>query len=105
MVKGLFRLSMLSIIIVWLVVSVIQWRELSKDLWLIEQHISPYLSDNLLPDLGWPTYAATNEFLALSLVERYRATERYYQLNIEPLEDIYYVAGLIRKGDIYVLYS
>lgn len=94
MLKGLVRLSVVSVVVIWISVSFIHWRELDRDIWLIEQHMSPHLNETPLSNHGWPAYAASDEFLSLSLASRRKAAEHYYDNNVKQLEDLYSVGKL-----------
>ena len=85
------------ILLTWVGLGVVEWRDLAPGVWVVEQHISPYLRGKLssIPptDDSWPVFAATPAFLALSKDERKIVAKRFFEKNIRPLEKSYFFGG------------
>ena len=100
MIKGFIRIGVVTILLTWIVVAVLQWMHLQGDIWLINGHISPYLRDKMNDtppsDDYWAVYAAKPEFLELSENKRAEEASRFYEQQVRPLEDVYYV-GIAQK--------
>jgi hypothetical protein len=90
MLKGFIRLGIVTTLLTWVSVAVWHWKYLDDDIWLIEQHISPLLNESTLSNFGWPSFAAEEQFLNLSLDGRLDAASRYFEQRLKPLEEKYY---------------
>ena len=98
MLKGIFRLAIVLAILSWIGTLAFHFYHLQSDVWRFEQHFSPHLrgkhSDMLPSELSWPVYAAREEFVSLPSKERWTKAEDFYDLHIEPWENLYRLEGL-----------
>jgi hypothetical protein len=94
MINGFIRLGVIALTVTWIAAAYLQWQSLERDIWLVEQHISPHLNENILSKNGWPVSAADPTFLALPVDKRIRIATDFYDKHVRSLETHYSVGRL-----------
>ena len=84
--RGFVRIFVVLYVIVWLGFSVYVLKSNADNLWLIQQHVSPWLANPAFPSGGdWCVIMASEQFLRLSDEEKRRLAEAFFDSEIEPL--------------------
>lgn len=96
MIKGAFRVLVVSALGSWIFVSVMEWRTLNDSQhYFVDDKIEIFSIDSggnrLVNSSSWPVYAATADFIQASEGQRLELAQNFYEQRIQPVEEFYFL--------------
>lgn len=96
MMRGAFRVFVVSVLGSWIFVSVMEWRTWNESQpYFVDDKIEAFSIDSKgnrrLNPSSWPVYAATAFFIQASEGRRRELAHTFYKKRIQPMEEFYFL--------------